>query len=98
MKVHHINCGTLRPPARAWIDGVGSLWERGTLICHVLLLEGPDGLVLVDTGVGIEDCEEPRERLGSMFLTLAAPALRPEETALRQVERLGFSARDVRHI
>ncbi|MET7679646.1 MBL fold metallo-hydrolase [Streptomyces sp. NPDC005423] len=85
MKVHHLNCGTMRPP--------------GThLVCHVLLIETPAaGLVLVDSGYGLDDVAEPRRRLGPTR-HLVRPVLRPEETAAEQVERLGFHRTDVRHI
>lgn len=71
---------------------------RGQLCCHCLLLETRDSLVLVDTGFGLRDVAQPRTRLSGFFLTLLSPALREEMTAIRQIERLGFSARDVRHI
>jgi glyoxylase-like metal-dependent hydrolase (beta-lactamase superfamily II) len=68
------------------------------LVCHALLVEGRDGLVLVDTGLGLRDVREPRARLGSAFLLAARPRLREADTAVRQIERLGWSARDVRHV
>lgn len=84
MKVHHLNCGTLKSPG-------------ATLVCHVLLIETDAGLVLVDTGFGLDDCASPRERLGTAR-HLVRPILDPEETAARQLERLGFKREDVRHI
>jgi len=71
---------------------------RGRLACHCMLVEAGDGLVLIDTGFGTQDVHSPRERLSGFFLTLLAPDFREELTAIRQVERLGFEARDVRHI
>ena len=44
MKVHHLNCGTMHPP------------RSPHCVCHVLLLETDNGLVLVDSGFGIDDC------------------------------------------
>ena len=98
MRIHHLNCGTMCPLARRLINGDGKLFERGKMVCHVLLVEGRDGLTLVDTGYGLADLRAPGQRLGRAFLALTAPALREEETALRQVEKLGFSAKDVRQI
>ena len=95
MRIHHLNCGTMCPLARRLINGDGKLFERGKMVCHVLLVEGRDGLTLVDTGYGLADLRAPAKRLGRAFLALTAPALREEETALRQVEKLGFSAKDV---
>lgn len=69
----------------------------GDLVCHVLLIETEAGLVLVDSGFGVDDAASPASRIGpSRFLT--RPILDPDESALRQVERLGFSGEDVRHI
>lgn len=68
------------------------------LVSHCLLVETKSGLVLVDTGLGLQDIENPARSLGSGFMILARPRLDPEETAVRQVERLGFSRSDVRHI
>jgi glyoxylase-like metal-dependent hydrolase (beta-lactamase superfamily II) len=71
---------------------------RGQLCCHCLLVEGPDALVLVDTGFGLGDVRNPRARLSGFFLALLSPDFREEMTAIRQIERLGFNPRDVRHI
>lgn len=68
-------------------------------VCHCLLVEtDADGLVLVETGFGLLDTESPARSLGEDFLGWARPALDPEETAIRQLARLGHAARDVRHI
>ena len=48
MKVHHLNCGTLYP--------LGC----GEMVCHVLLVETDNGLVLIDTGFGPKDCDGSR--------------------------------------
>lgn len=80
------------------ISGLGGLLERAQMVCHCLLIETDDGLVLVDSGLGTEDVRHPRRRLGREFPVMVGAKLREEETALRQVERLGFSAADVRDI
>ena len=67
------------------------------MCCHCLLIEGHDRLILVDTGLGVEDVNEPR-RLGLMFRAMLRPKLEVAETALRQVADLGFRPSDVRHI
>jgi glyoxylase-like metal-dependent hydrolase (beta-lactamase superfamily II) len=67
------------------------------MVCHCLILEGPDGLVLVDTGFGARDVADPR-RLGRFCLWAARPKLEREQTAIAHVERLGYRAKDVRHI
>jgi glyoxylase-like metal-dependent hydrolase (beta-lactamase superfamily II) len=100
LKVHHLNLCTMCPFGGRHISGgQGSFFTSGELIAHALLVETPrDGLVLVDTGFGIEDVRSPVRRLGAGFFALARPRLRESDTAIRQVEALGFSPRDVRHI
>jgi len=85
VKVHHLNCGTLYP------------YGCGELVCHVLLVETGNGLVLIDTGFGPKDCVDPAKRVGPSRY-LIRPVLKPEEAAVNQVERLGFRRDDVRHI
>jgi len=84
MKVHHLNCGTMRPP------------RTPVMIAHVLLIETDDRLVLVDTGYGLADIADAR-RVGPLR-HLFRPAFDPNETAVRQIERLGLQPRDVRDI
>jgi glyoxylase-like metal-dependent hydrolase (beta-lactamase superfamily II) len=95
MRVHHLNCGSLCPHGRRLINGDGGLRDRGLIVCHCLAIEAGEGLVLVDTGFGIEDAQDPR-RLGVQRLVGARPEV--ETTALKQLEGLGFAADDVRHI
>lgn len=81
MRIHQINCGTL----------------LGLVPCRVLLVEAPDHLVLVDTGLGLRDVADPSGRLGPMRHALRA-RLDPAETAHRRIEAMGLDPRDVRHI
>jgi len=76
---------------------VGAGLVGGQMCCHCLLIEGQDGLVLVDTGLGVEDVSDPT-RLGYLFRAATRPRLRVSETALRRVVDLGFKVSDVRHI
>lgn len=84
MRVHHLNCGSFHPPMTSEV------------VCHVLLCETPDGLVLVDSGIGRHDFADPKRMGVARFL------MRPEhddaKTAIGQVEALGFTAADVQHI
>lgn len=68
------------------------------LTCHCLLIETDAGLVLVDSGLGTLDVTAPLPRLSRFLIGLLRPRLDMEETALRQIQRLGFVAADVRHI
>jgi glyoxylase-like metal-dependent hydrolase (beta-lactamase superfamily II) len=96
MRVHHLNCGSLCPHGRKLINGEGGLRERGSIVCHCLAIESGDGIVLVDTGFGMEDARNPRQ-LGPIFAFMGAQP-KPETTALKQLEALGFTATDVRHV
>lgn len=97
MRIHHLNCGSHCPLGGAFFDG-SSKGLFGDIRTHCLLIETGRELVLVDTGYGLNDVRKPHPRLPHIWRALLNIRLREEETALRQVERLGFSARDVRHI
>ena len=85
MTIRHLNCATMRP--------VGS----AAMVAHCLLVERPEGLLLVDTGFGSADCADPK-RLGQPFRAVARPALDPAETAVAQVRALGFEPTEVTDI
>lgn len=86
MKVHHLNCGTMRP-----------IRTTEGLVCHVLLVETPGGLTLVDTGLGTKDAADPSGRFGGARFYVR-PTFDETEAAVNQVTRLGFSPSDVRHV
>jgi glyoxylase-like metal-dependent hydrolase (beta-lactamase superfamily II) len=98
MRIHHLNCGSHCPFGGALFDGS----SRGLLadICtHCLLIETGDSLVLVDTGYGLKDVRRTAgRRLPLTWPLLLNTRLRESDTAIRQVEALGYSPRDVRHI
>jgi glyoxylase-like metal-dependent hydrolase (beta-lactamase superfamily II) len=96
-RVHHLNCGTMCPFGQRLINGEGSLLKSARIVCHVLLIETADGLVLVDTGFGIDDVRNPRQ-LSRPFTAMMRPHLQDSDTALSQVRALGFDPADVRHI
>lgn len=98
MRVHHLNCATFCLRPGALFSPAAGFFSSAKLVCHCLLIESSAGLVLVDTGIGLMDIAEPATRLGRLFVAISDMRLDPEETAQRQVERLGFRARDVRHI
>lgn len=84
MKVHHLNCGTMRMPT-------------APLISHVLLIEAGDRLILVDTGFGYDDIADSAHRLGVVRHFLR-PTLDIRETAIAQIRALGLDPGDVRDI
>ena len=95
LKVHHLNCGTLRPRGAPLIRSVVG---AASTVCHCMLVETDQGLVLVDTGFGTADLEDPTGRLGKFFTRWIGPALDPAETAAAILPELGLSAADVTDI
>lgn len=88
MKVHHLNCGSFCPLL------------GGEAVCHCLVLEtAAHGLVLIDTGIGHHVSEDPRRRMSRMNRWTLRPRFALEESALTQLDALGFSPDDdVRHV
>jgi glyoxylase-like metal-dependent hydrolase (beta-lactamase superfamily II) len=97
MRIHHLNCGLMRPLGGALFDGY-SPGLTARLTCHCLLIETERSLVLVDTGFGLRDMRTPYQRLSPLWLYLDNIELDERLTAVRQVEALGYDPRDVRHI
>ena len=96
MRIHHLNCATMRPFAFVLSD-TATLVSRAHLVVHCLLVETDDGLVLVDSGFGFADRTQP-SRLERAFMALSNSSRDLAETAAHQVARLGYALEDVRHI
>ncbi len=86
MKIHHLNCGTLKAPF-VQIDS----------IVYCLLVETSQGLVLIDTGFGSRDYIHPTLKMRFFLRYMGVPRFQ-EETALAQVQSLGFDPGEVKHI
>jgi glyoxylase-like metal-dependent hydrolase (beta-lactamase superfamily II) len=85
------------PLGGALFDGT-SKGAFAHLVCHCWLIETErDGLVLVDTGFGRQDVENP-SRISAFFRYFNNIKLEHSLTALAKIDRLGFKASDVRHI
>lgn len=65
------------------------------LVCT--LVETEQGLVLIDTGPGLEDYSRPHWMM-NLFRVITRVAFDPQEAAIHQVRRLGCRPQDVRHI
>ncbi|MGH3298669.1 MAG: MBL fold metallo-hydrolase, partial [Trebonia sp.] len=77
MKIHHLNCGSLRQ-IEATYDGPPAL----PAVNHCLLVEtSADGLILVETGLGLADIRDPDGTLGADWVQTTQPRLGEEETA-----------------
>lgn len=97
LKVHHLNCGSMCPLGGKLFDGFSHA-AHAHLVCHCLAVETDEGLVLVDTGIGMLDIKSPHNRLSGFFRNLLNVQLNEEDTALFHIQQLGFNASDVRHI
>ena len=86
MKIHHLNCGSLKPP----FPDVHS-------IVYCLLVETSQGLVLVDTGFGTQDYKNPSWKM-RFFLSWMGTPRDMDETAISQVRSLGYEPENVKHI
>ncbi|NIH78352.1 MBL fold metallo-hydrolase [Amycolatopsis viridis] len=98
MKIHHLNCGTMRPLGGRLIDGRGGFWHRAELVCHCLLVETGNELVLIETGLGSPAVTRADEWLGARFVRMVGVRTSVTETAAEQVRRLGYALADLRHI
>ncbi|NUS59425.1 MAG: MBL fold metallo-hydrolase [Lysobacter sp.] len=96
MRLHRLNCISTRLPGGRLLHGDAT--HPGLCTSHCLLVDTGDGLVLIDTGLGLGDVLDPEQRLAPIVRSLLKPDLRAEMTALRQIERMGFRADDVRDI
>lgn len=97
-RLYHLNCISECPFGGRLMDGRTGATGPAVLSCHCVVVELSDRLVLVDTGFGLEDVRRPRPRLSPLFLAINRPQLDEEQTARRQIERLGFRASDVSDI
>ena len=95
MKIHHLNCGSMCPHGRRLMQGEGGWFEPAKIVCHCWLIEGRNGLTLVDTGLGTA---QVKGMVTGSNKALMRPKLSLAETALAQIAALGFKAADVRHI
>lgn len=72
--------------------------KRGRFCCHVLLIETEQGLVLVDTALGLDALRQVEAWTAAPFVRLVRPEIDLDKTARRQIEALGLRPSDVRHV
>ncbi|CAB4721864.1 unannotated protein [freshwater metagenome] len=92
MSIHHLDCGTMRPRGSA-----GGRLAPTSMVAHCLVVERPEGIVLVDTGFGSQDVVDPH-RLGRPFRAIVRPELSLAQTAHAQLLGLGLDPADVTDI
>ncbi|ROI04991.1 MBL fold metallo-hydrolase [Chryseobacterium sp. G0240] len=78
-RIHHLNCVKISIPMNDDVIG------------HCLVIEEDDQLLLIDTGIGILDVENPDERLGNELIEAVGFQLDTELTAFHQLQKLGLS-------
>jgi glyoxylase-like metal-dependent hydrolase (beta-lactamase superfamily II) len=83
LKVHHLNCVDIESPG------------NGRAVGHCLLLETEARLILVDAGIGRKDTQEPESRIGKDLIDIVGFRFDEEQTAARQIERLGLNPEKV---
>lgn len=77
------------------MQGEGGWLEPARIVCHCWLIEGRQGLTLVDTGLGTAQVQG---MVHGHRKALMRPKLSLAETAQAQIQALGFKASDVRDI
>lgn len=80
------------------MDGMTPGIGPAKLVCHTLLIESEKGLILIDTGLGLRDVQNPKERISGFFRKTLRPILMEHETAYYQIRQMGLNPKDVRHI
>ena len=93
--IHHLTCGSFCPVCAPLFGQKG--W-KAHLVCHCLLVETDRGLVLIDTGLGTQDYLHTQQRLGSLLTKFGAIVPDIHLSAFHQIQRLGYSLDDVKHI
>lgn len=86
MSIRLLNCFTCN--AR-----IGNL--KTGMVCP--LIETDDGLVLVDTGLGLDDYADP-SWMTRLFRILTFMPFDPNEAAVNRIRELGYQPEDVKHI
>ncbi|CAK9032681.1 Probable metallo-hydrolase Rv2300c, partial [Durusdinium trenchii] len=66
--------------------------------CHCLMVRSGTGVVLVDTGIGLQDIADPVGRIGQEAIDAAGFLFLPAITAVRQLEQLGIRPMEVSDI
>lgn len=86
MAISYINCAPMRPKLLS--SEVGNL---------TVLVDTDQGPVLIDTGLGLHDYEAPTRRV-RLFRYLFGIPYAPQQTAIRQLETMGISPTNVKHV
>jgi glyoxylase-like metal-dependent hydrolase (beta-lactamase superfamily II) len=77
--IYHLNCVKIVSPVNDNVCG------------HCLLLKENDKLILIDTGIGLLDIQQPLERIGQQLIDMVGYSFNQNQTAIKQIEKLGFN-------
>jgi glyoxylase-like metal-dependent hydrolase (beta-lactamase superfamily II) len=83
LELYHLNCVKIVSPINENVCG------------HCLLLKEEDKLILIDTGIGLLDTLNPIERLGQELIDMVGFRFDENQTAFRQIEKLGLDPKNV---
>lgn len=98
MQIHLLNCGECLPVCGRLFSHTGTMLARGKISIHCLLIETDQGLVLIDTGLGVADLQRLEKPHNWLLRFLFKPATDIAVTAKAQIQTMGFDPADVRHI
>lgn len=87
LRIHHLNCGCMRPIGGRLLPSI----FPSEITCHCLLIETSKQLILIDSGLGVRDAENP-SRLGPMAKLFG---IQPQRTTVSELRSRGFSPSDV---
>lgn len=76
--LYHLNCVSIQSPIGAEACG------------HCLLIRESNKLILIDTGIGLKDIQNPAERIGKELVSMVGYRFEEKQAAVRQIARLGF--------
>lgn len=83
LEVYHLNCVKIVSPINNNVCG------------HCLLIRENDKLILIDTGIGLLDTENPTERIGQQLIDIVGYHFDKNQTAVKQIEKLGLNPKKV---
>ena len=86
MSIRILNCGSMHPYFPKVENGV-----------TCILVQTSDGPVLVDTGLGTKDYLQPGKMMRFFLVAMRSPR-DVNETAINEIQRLGYHSSNVRHI
>ncbi|CAM3429799.1 MBL fold metallo-hydrolase [Elizabethkingia occulta] len=82
-QIHHLNCVRIVSPFNDNVCG------------HCLLIQEDNKLILIDTGIGLLDTQQPVERIGQQLIDMVGYRFSEDLTAILQIKNLGFAPQQV---